>query len=99
VVQADCPQQAKERAEQLTMLMIVSPLTLKKRWKKIDAIRLFNHSDNARRIGVAYPEAYIPRRSLVRVIAEVAALAAHATIRANHRSPAVLLDRQRRRSP
>jgi hypothetical protein len=59
-------------------LMIVSPLTLKKRWKKIEVIRLFNESDNARRIGAAYPEAYIPRRSLVRIIAEVAALAAYA---------------------
>ncbi len=59
-------------------LMIVSPLTLKKRWKKIDVIRLFNGSDNARRIGSPYPEAYIPRRPLVRIIAEVAALAAYA---------------------
>ena len=59
-------------------LMIVSPLTLKKRWKKVEVIRLFNASDNARRIGAAYPEAYIPRRSLVRIIAEVVALAAYA---------------------
>ena len=59
-------------------LMVVSPLTLKKRWKKIEIIRLFNASNNSRRIGVAYPEAYIPRRSLVRIIAELAALAAYA---------------------
>jgi hypothetical protein len=59
-------------------LMIVSPLTLKKRWRKIDVIRLFNRSENARRIGAAYPEAYIPRRPLVRIIAEVAALVAYA---------------------
>jgi hypothetical protein len=59
-------------------LMIVSPLTLKKRWKKIDVIRLFNGSTNAQRIGAAYPEAYIPRRSLVRIIADVATLAAYA---------------------
>jgi len=59
-------------------LMIVSPLTLKKRWKKIDVIRLFNESDNARRIGAHYPEAYISRRPLVLIIAEVAALAAYA---------------------
>lgn len=59
-------------------LMIVSPLTLKKRWQKLEVIRLFNESDNARRIGVSYPEVYIPRRSLVRIIAEVAALAAYA---------------------
>src|SRR5712691_8821241 len=56
-------------------LMIVSPLTLKKRWKKIEIIRLFNESDNARRIGAVYPEAYVPRRSLERIIAEIAALA------------------------
>ena len=29
-------------------------------------------------VGAAYPEAYIPRRSLVRIIPEVAALAAYA---------------------
>ena len=58
-------------------LRIVSPLTLKKRWKKIEVIRLFNESANARRLGATYPEAYIPRRSLVRIIAEVAALVAY----------------------
>jgi hypothetical protein len=58
--------------------MLVSPLTLKKRWKKIDVIRLFNGSANARRIGAAYPEAYIPRRPIVRIITELAVLVAHA---------------------
>jgi hypothetical protein len=61
-----------------TELMVVSPLTLKKRWTKIEVIRLFNGSDNARRTGAAYPEAYARRRSLDLIIAEVAALAAHA---------------------
>jgi hypothetical protein len=56
----------------------VSPPTLKKRWKKIDVIRFFNRSENARRIGAVYPEAYIPRRPFVRIIAEVAALVAYA---------------------
>lgn len=55
-------------------LMIVSPLTIKKQWKKIELIRLFNKSDNARRLGVVYPEAHIPRRSLVRIIADLAVL-------------------------
>lgn len=55
-------------------LMIVSPLTLKKHWKKIEVVRLFNESDNACRIGAVYPEAYVPRRSLERIIAEIAAL-------------------------
>jgi hypothetical protein len=53
----------------------VSPLTLKKRWKKIEVIRLLNESANARRIGAVYPEAHVPRRSIVRIIAEIAALA------------------------
>jgi hypothetical protein len=59
-------------------LMIVSPLTLRKRWKEIDIVRLFNESANARRIGAAYPEAYIPRRPLARIIEEIAALVAYA---------------------
>jgi hypothetical protein len=57
-------------------LMAVSPLTLKKRWKKIDVIRLFNESNNSLRIRTFYPEAYIPRRSLARIIAEIGALTA-----------------------
>jgi hypothetical protein len=59
-------------------LMMVSPLTIKKRWKKVEIVRLFNKSDTARRIGAVYPEAYIPRRSVDRIIAEVAALTAYA---------------------
>lgn len=58
-------------------LMLVSPLTMKKRWKKLEVVRLFNRSENARRIGAVYPEACIPRRSVGRIIAEVAALAAY----------------------
>ncbi|MGH8656966.1 MAG: hypothetical protein ACREV4_00335 [Gammaproteobacteria bacterium] len=37
-------------------LMIVSPLTLKKRWTKSAVVRLFNRSENARRLGSAYTE-------------------------------------------
>jgi len=55
--------------------MIMSPLTLKKRWKKIEVILLFNESEKARRMGAIYPEAYVPRRSLEQIIAEIAALA------------------------
>ena len=66
-------------------LMVVSPLTLKKRWKKIDVIQLFNKSENSLRIGTSYPEAYIPRRSLPRIIAEVAALTAQPR-QAQHRT-------------
>jgi hypothetical protein len=59
-------------------LMVVSPLTIKKRWTKLEVIRLFNASETSRRIGVIYPEACIPRRSISRIIAEVAALVGYA---------------------
>ena len=58
-------------------LRIVSPLTLKKRWTKAAVIRLFNESQNARRIGGVYPEISLSNKTLIRIIAEVAALAAH----------------------
>ena len=60
-------------------LMIVSPLTFKKRWTKSAVIRLFNESENARRIGVAYPEMSLSGKSVSRIITDVAALAAHGT--------------------
>jgi hypothetical protein len=58
-------------------LMIVSPLSFKKRWTKSAVIRLFNESENARRIGVAYPEMSLSGKSVSRIITDVAALAAH----------------------
>jgi len=60
-----------------TEMMIVSPLTLRKRWTKSAVIRLFNESENARRIGGAYPETSLSGRTLTRIIADVAALAAY----------------------
>jgi hypothetical protein len=57
--------------------MIVSPLTFKKRWTKSAVIRLFNASENARRIGVAYPEMSLSGKSVSRIITDVATLAAH----------------------
>jgi len=57
-------------------LMIVSPLTLKKRWTKSAVIRLFNESENARRIGGVYPETSAFGKTLARIITDVAALAA-----------------------
>lgn len=59
-------------------LMIVSPLTLKKRWTKSAVIRLFNESENARRLGGVYPETSVSGKTLVRIITDVAALAAYA---------------------
>jgi len=58
-------------------LIIVSPLTLKKRWTKSAVIRLFNESENARRIGGKYPETSLSGKTLTRIISEVAALAAY----------------------
>ena len=58
-------------------LMIVSPLTLKKRWTKSAVIRLFNESENARRIGGVYRVTSLSGRTLTRIIADVAALAAY----------------------
>jgi len=58
-------------------LRIVSSLTLNRRWTKAAVIRLFNESQNARRTGVVYPESSLSTKTLRRIIAEVAALAAH----------------------
>jgi hypothetical protein len=58
-------------------LMLLSPLTLKRKWAKSAVIRLFNESENARRLGVAYPEASISGKTLTHIITEVAALAAY----------------------
>jgi hypothetical protein len=58
-------------------LMVVSPFALKKRWQKLAVIRLYNESQNARRIGGGiYPETALSGKSLARIIADVAALAA-----------------------
>jgi hypothetical protein len=57
-------------------LMVVSPLALKKRWRKLAVIRLYNESQNARRMGRTYPETALSGRSLARIITDVAALAA-----------------------
>jgi hypothetical protein len=54
-------------------LMIVSPLTFKKRWTKSAVIRLFKKSENARRIGVVYPEISLSGKSVSRIITDVAA--------------------------
>lgn len=56
-------------------LMIVSPLTFKKRWTKSMVIRLFNESENARRLSGTYPETSLSGKTLTRIITDVAALA------------------------
>ena len=58
---------------------VVSPLTLKKRWTKAEIIRLFNESEAARRRGQVYPETSLRSKSLQRIIAEIAGLAARSS--------------------
>jgi hypothetical protein len=81
-------------------LMVVSPLTLKKRWRKLAVIRLYNESQNARRIGGTYPETALSGRSLARIIADIAGLAALAKPNmSRQRSGARVAPAPRRRAP
>jgi hypothetical protein len=41
-------------------LMVVLPLALKKTWRKLEVARLYNESQNARRVGGTYPETALP---------------------------------------
>jgi hypothetical protein len=59
-------------------LMIVSPLTLKKSWQKLELIRLFNQSHTAARLGVRYPETSLSNKKLPRIVADLARLASGA---------------------
>jgi len=47
------------------------------RSSKSAVIRLFNESENARRIGGAYPETSLSGKTLTRIVTDVAALAAY----------------------
>jgi len=80
-------------------LMVISPLALKKRWRKLEIIRLYNESQNARRIGGTYPETVLSGRSLARIISDVAALAALAKPNMRLQPTAVRVARARRRAP
>jgi hypothetical protein len=80
-------------------LMVVSPLTLKKRWRKLAVIRLYNESKNARRIGATYPETGLSGRSLARIITDVAALAALAKPNMPRQRPAARVAPAQRPGP
>jgi hypothetical protein len=81
-------------------LMAVSPLTLKKTWRKSEVIRLFNQSQSARRLRGTYPETALSGRPLARIIADVAALAALAKpTMPRRRSAARVAPAPRRRAP
>ena len=57
-----------------TDLRAVSPLTLKKRWTKMDVIQMFNTSVNAARSGFTYPERSLASKPLNRVIGDIVEL-------------------------
>ena len=57
-----------------TDLRAVSPLTLKKRWTKMDVIQMFNNSVNAARSGSTYPARSLASKPLKRVIGDIVEL-------------------------
>lgn len=61
--------------------MVVSPLTLKKRWTKQQIIAMFNSSDTARQLGKQYSTKSLSSKRLDRVVAEIVALIAGANPR------------------
>ncbi|MEX0806081.1 MAG: hypothetical protein WD688_22595 [Candidatus Binatia bacterium] len=54
--------------------MIVAPGFTTRRWRKIEIIRLFNGSRNAKETGQRYPEHVIANRRLDAIVCEIAAL-------------------------
>jgi hypothetical protein len=54
--------------------MIVAPAFPMRKWRKIEIIRLFNESRNAKESGRCYPEHVIPNRRLARIIRDIAGL-------------------------
>jgi len=54
--------------------MVMSPMTIKKRWTKKEIIALYNNSDAAKRSGVEYSTKSLSAKRIDRIIAEVAAL-------------------------
>ncbi len=55
-------------------LMVLSPLTVKKRWTKKEIVELFNNSETARQAGLEYPLKSLSSKRLDRVIGEIASL-------------------------
>ena len=58
-----------------TDLMIVSPLTFKKRWTKKEIIEPFNNSKTAKDAGLNYPVKSLSSKRFDRVAGEIAKLA------------------------
>jgi hypothetical protein len=54
--------------------MLLAPAFLARRWLKVDIVRIFNESRNAREHGLRYPESLIPRRRLDAIVNDLATL-------------------------
>jgi hypothetical protein len=58
-----------------TDLMILSPLTFKKRWTKKEVIELFNKSQTAKQAGLEYPLRSLSSKRFDRIAGEIVKLA------------------------
>jgi hypothetical protein len=54
--------------------MILAPGFLIRKWRKIEIIRLFNESRNAKESGIRYPEHVIANRRLDTIVRDIAGL-------------------------
>lgn len=54
--------------------LIVAPAFATRTWRKIEIIRLFNESRNAKESGRRYPERVIPNRRLDTIVRDIAGL-------------------------
>jgi hypothetical protein len=61
--------------------MIVSPLTLKKRWTKKEVIEVFNKSQTAKQAGLEYPLRSLSSKRFHRIAGEIVNLALSANKR------------------
>jgi hypothetical protein len=57
-----------------TTYMVISPLTIKKRWTKKEVIDMFNRSITARQVGLEYAAKSLSSKRLDQIIKEIAAL-------------------------
>ena len=57
-----------------TTYMVISPLTIKKRWTKKEVIDMFNRSNTARQAGMEYAAKSLSSKRLDQIIREIAAL-------------------------
>ena len=54
--------------------MILAPEFPMRTWRKIEIIRLFNDSRNAREMGIRYPERRLANRRLDMIVCDISAI-------------------------